>query len=495
MSERHIVIVGGGLAGLSAGCYARAAGFRTTIVEHNLALGGVCTAWSRGAYTIDGCIHWLTGGPFTRIYEELGITAAVPLRPIHHFSTYRDARDGSELRVTRDLDALSFDLRTMAPDDASEIQRLIAGAAQVAEMNPRVDRPQELATVRDNLRGLWDMRHEAGTLLHFRKPVGEWAAHLHSERLRRIVTHLVPESAPALFLLMILGYLQRGWLSRPAGGTAAFRDALIATYRRLGGEVRLNATVDEILVARKKARGVRLADGTMLSADVVISTASAPETVLRLLAGRYDARATRERMAEWPMTPPIVLASFGVAMPLTGVPAMLMVDRVDPFEMGGHVDDSLYLRICNDDPTMAPPGHAVVQALLGTDYEWWATRGTRYQAEKDLAAEIALGLIDRQLPGVRDAVRAVDIATPLTYWSMARSWRGAFEGWMPNAKAFFGHIDKRLDGLGGFYMAGQWVEPGGGVPTALASGRQVVQIVCADADRRFVGLREGEPAS
>ena len=39
MSERHVVIVGGGLAGLSAGCYARAAGLRTTVVEHNIALG------------------------------------------------------------------------------------------------------------------------------------------------------------------------------------------------------------------------------------------------------------------------------------------------------------------------------------------------------------------------------------------------------------------------------------------------------------------------
>ena len=71
MSERHVLIIGGGLSGLSTGCYARASGFRTTIVEHSLALGGVCTAWSRGPYTIDGCIQWLTGGAFDRIYEEL----------------------------------------------------------------------------------------------------------------------------------------------------------------------------------------------------------------------------------------------------------------------------------------------------------------------------------------------------------------------------------------------------------------------------------------
>lgn len=52
---------------LSAGCYARINEFDVTIVEHNLSLGGVCTAWHRGAYLVDGCIHWLTGGPFMEI--------------------------------------------------------------------------------------------------------------------------------------------------------------------------------------------------------------------------------------------------------------------------------------------------------------------------------------------------------------------------------------------------------------------------------------------
>ena len=67
MSDVKLVIIGGGLAGLSAGCYARASGFDVTIVEHNLALGGVCTAWHRGPYLVDGCIHWLAGGPFLRL--------------------------------------------------------------------------------------------------------------------------------------------------------------------------------------------------------------------------------------------------------------------------------------------------------------------------------------------------------------------------------------------------------------------------------------------
>src|SRR4051794_32694195 len=101
--DKHIVIVGGGLAGLSAGCYARASGFRTTIVEHNLELGGVCTAWPRGPYLVDGCIHWLTGGPFLRVYEELGIVPDVALRTLETWATWRDAKDGTVITITRDL--------------------------------------------------------------------------------------------------------------------------------------------------------------------------------------------------------------------------------------------------------------------------------------------------------------------------------------------------------------------------------------------------------
>jgi hypothetical protein len=97
VTSQHIIIIGGGLAGLSAGSYARASGFTTTIVEHNLALGGVCTAWSRGPYTIDGCIDWLTGGAFDRIYTELGIFPGLGRHTLDHFATYRDYRTGNYL--------------------------------------------------------------------------------------------------------------------------------------------------------------------------------------------------------------------------------------------------------------------------------------------------------------------------------------------------------------------------------------------------------------
>lgn len=481
MPDRHLVIIGGGLTGLAAGCYARASGFRTTILEHNLALGGVCTAWTRGPYVVDGCIHWLTGGPFMQLYDELGITARVPLRTLEEWATWRDLRDGTTVRITRDFDQLGAALRAISPADGDAIARMLDAADRIANLDPGVDRPPELSKVRDQLARIWDMRRSLGAVVRFRDPMGTWLpAHLKSERLRHMLLQILDGDVPALFLLMVLGYLKRGWLSRPVGGTAAFRDALVARYRELGGEVRLNATVDEILVENGRARGVRLADGSIVDADLVVSTSSMPETMLRLLGGRHGAEETRRRLEKWRLMQPVVLASFGVARPLSELPALMIASPVAPFDVGGFSNDRLYLRVCNDDPSFAPPGHSVIQTMLSTDYDWWAKRGTGYGEAKEEAARVALAQIERVVPGLRDAVRMIDVSTPLTFWKSARSWRGAYEGWIPRGENAFVHVKKTVPGVDGLYLAGQWVEPGGGVPLACMSGRQVAQLICHD---------------
>jgi phytoene desaturase len=487
MTETHVVIIGGGLAGLSAGCYLRASGFRTTIVEHHGSLGGVCAAWTRGPYTIDGCLQWLTGGAFDAIYRELGVLPRLALRTLDAFATYRDVRSGAEVRVSRDLDALARDLRVLSPEDASEIGRLVDGARRLVALKPPVHHAAEVTTFRERAQTLWGMRHELPVIEEFRAPLGAWTSDwLASEPLRRFLLRLMPAEAPVLFLLMMLGYLERGLLSRPDGGTRAFVGALVDTYRALDGQVLLDATVDEVLVEDGRARGVRLSDGTILSSDLVISTSSVPETVLRLLGGRYAGRETRARLQRWTLFPPLVLASFGVAAPFTGVPSTQIIDGIEPFSVGGRDNDHLLVRTYNDEPSFAPAGHTVVQLTLKTGYAWWATRGARYHAEKEAVAELALERLDRYMPGVRAAVQLRDVATPLTFWNAARSWSGSYEGWLPSSDALFHHLGKTLSGLSGFYMAGQWLEPGGGIPLALMSGRQVAEIVCSDEDVNFV---------
>lgn len=481
--HEHIVIIGGGLAGLAAGCYARANGFRTTILEHNIMLGGVCTAWRRDPYVVDGCIHWLTGGPFEALYRELSIIPRVRLHVLDHFASYRNVEASIEIPITRDLDGLAAALARISPADADEVRRLVRAAMQFPDLDPGIDSPEPAPSIAR----LWEARTQIGSLVHFRKHTGAWVReHLKSELLRRFCLALVGPDMPMLTLLFVLGYLGRGYLSRPEGGTAAFRDALIQTYDGLGGDSRIHTTVDEILVSGDRVAGVRLADGTQIPADLVISTSSAPETALRLLGGRYDGELTRKRLEDWKLLDPVVLVSFGVATELAGVAPTLHVDGIPPFDVGGRTNERLYLRIYNDDRSFAPVGHTVVQAMLTTTYDWWAMRGSTYGAAKDAVAEETRIRLAQHLPRFSSSVRMTDVATPLTFWHKARSWRGAYEGWLPpSGTPFFTHVDKKLRGLRGLYLAGQWVEPGGGVPLAIMSGRQVVQLICSDLARGF----------
>jgi phytoene dehydrogenase-like protein len=80
MSEKSIIIIGAGLAGLSTGCYAQMNGYQSHILEHHSQPGGVAAAWKRRDYLIDGGIHFVMGHkPGTGLYElyrQLGIVPA-----------------------------------------------------------------------------------------------------------------------------------------------------------------------------------------------------------------------------------------------------------------------------------------------------------------------------------------------------------------------------------------------------------------------------------
>lgn len=58
---KKIIIIGSGVAGISAGIYARLKGYKTVIYEMHSTCGGECTGWDRKGFHFDGCIHWLIG--------------------------------------------------------------------------------------------------------------------------------------------------------------------------------------------------------------------------------------------------------------------------------------------------------------------------------------------------------------------------------------------------------------------------------------------------
>jgi len=59
-------------------------------------------------------------------------------------------------------------------------------------------------------------------------------------------------------------------------------------------------------------------------------------------------------------------------------------------------------------------------------------------------------------------------------------------GWLPTPELLKATVPRTLPGLANFYMAGQWMLPGGGVPSCLYSGRHVLQLLCRRDKKSFL---------
>jgi phytoene dehydrogenase-like protein len=142
----------------------------------------------------------------------------------------------------------------------------------------------------------------------------------------------------------------------------------------------------------------------------------------------------------------------------------------------------LEARINNFDPAMAPPGKTVITTILEADGPYWRELRARdrgeYDAEKARIGDAVVRALDARFPGLKDQVEMVDVATPATTVRYTGNWRASFEGWLPTPGYLTKGLPRRLPGLDDFYMVGQWVQPGGGLPTGVMTAREVLQLIC-----------------
>jgi phytoene desaturase len=504
MAGKSLIIIGAGLAGLSTGCYAQMNGYRSHIYEHHTLPGGVCTAWQRGGYTLDGCIHWLMscqpGTEFRKLYDELGVFEDNRLMPVTRFASFRDETTGRCLDVTADLDRLAADMKAIAPADAGVIDELIEGSRAFTGFESGMPTPPELAGRFNGLRQMWRMRRYMPRLLRYNIPVAKFTERFKNPFLRQSVTNLFLPQMPASFLFVILGQLAAGQLGLVEGGSLNFSHAIAQRYEALGGEITYRATVEEILTesdpqqpGHDRAVGVRLADGTEARGDVVVSAADGYSTLFNMLGGRYVDQKTRQRYEQWPVFSGLLVVSLGVARQFPGEESSQQIALARPVTVGGQPVGGFMLRIFNYDATLAPPGKTVLQAMLETDFDYWndlqSRDRARYEAEKEQAAQQIIDRLEAHYPGLAAQVEMTDVATPYTFWRYSRNHRGSYEGWLMTGETLMTYIPKTLPGLTNFYMAGQWVEPGGGIPPALYSGRNLVRVLCHADGQPFVASK------
>jgi phytoene dehydrogenase-like protein len=499
MAEKSLIVIGAGLAGLAAGCYAQMNGYHTRIFEQHTRPGGVCTAWKRDGYTVDGCIHWLVGARpgtlYHSLYQEVGALEDNRLLPVQHLGQFLDQVGGQCLDVTADVDRLAGDMKALSAHDGAAIDELLEGVRAFRGRNGRAPWSRvatELLTPLDRVTQAWHRHPWHKYMRLYNRPAATFAARLHDSFLRWVLSNVLAPETPILAVLTLLAQLAEGNLATVEGGSLAFALAVARRFRELGGQIVYGAPVEEILVEQRRwgdrAAGVRLANGDTYDAHAVVSAADGFSTIFRMLGGRYANGSIHRRYKTWSLFRPLVMVSYGVAHTLPGQPSLRTIRLARPLTIGAKQVDTLTCRVL-DSPTLASEGKKVVQVTFETGFDHWndlqSRDRARYEAEKSRVAAQVLDRLEKTLPGLSAHVEMIDIATPYTFWRYTGNRRGSYEGWLLTPQHTCRAVPKTLPGLKDFYMAGQWVEPGGGIPPTLYSGRQVVQILCRRDGRPF----------
>lgn len=136
--SQSIIIIGAGIAGLSAGCYGQMNGYKTQIFALHDKPGGLCTSWKRGGYTFDGCIHRLVGSragsKLNRIWQELGAAQSRQMVDHDEFMHYRGA-EGKDFVLYTDVDRLECHMKELAPGDAKTIAEFCNGIRRLSVLD------------------------------------------------------------------------------------------------------------------------------------------------------------------------------------------------------------------------------------------------------------------------------------------------------------------------------------------------------------------------
>ena len=498
-----ILIVGAGIAGLSAGCYAQMNGFRSQIFELHSIPGGLCTSWKRRGYVFDGGVRYLSGThPNSKVHdlwEELGLLQGRRIHYYDEFTRYEGA-GGRTFIVYTDIDRLEQHMLELAPQDHDLIDDFADAVRQFTRMELPVDlTPSSLQEWRQMGQ---DMLPVLLPVLRWRNvTVREFAARFQDPLLREALPQFFqfsPPDFPMMLLLSTLANMNDHEAGYPIGGSLAFAQDLARRYEALGGQIHYKSRVRKVLVEsgsrreHDRAVGVRLEDGSEHRADVVLSAADGRSTLYDLLEGRYLDETRRRYYQDLPASKSLIQISLGVARDFSQEPPSVDFPLRRPIVLGNVPHSRLVLKHYSFDPSMAPPGYSVLSIWCEADYDYWkALRAERkqYRAAKAKVGEQVIAALEERYPGLGQDIEVVDVATPVTYERYTANWRGAFAGWALTTRKMSmmmgTGMDKTLPGLDDFYMIGQWVEPGGNVELSVASGRDVIKDICGELEQEF----------
>lgn len=495
---KKVVIIGGGISGMTTGIYLQLNGYDTLIVEKNAVPGGACTGCERSGCYIDGCIHWMTGvNPGSSYYDLWRDTGAIDDNTEIYFQddfARFDFGGGRGFTVWADVDRLQAELLAFAPEDEKEIRRFCKLVRRFQRIEGPVDKPVDHMSLPRLIKVAVTMGGDYYWVSRMSK-VGcaEYAKKFRNEYLRSFFESYMAPGYNLMSMLYMLAHVTAHNGGIPIGGSRPLAERMAKRYTSLGGKFRLGAEAERVRIEGRRATGVELAGGEFIPADWVVSSVAAEHCLKKLLGGRYPVRKIDDRLGDRKTYPiyTYTTAVFRADADLSDKPLGAHVHFDEPITLDREYR-AVTLRNYSYDKTMKrPAGTSVLQAgILGGDdmYFWWKRKkedGT-YKAAKEAFAADVLRIAEERYPEYRGRLTVIDVITPCTYERYLNSRHGSFQGFVHTAAGKSLSEKGVIKGLDNFLLSGQCIFHSGGMPPAAITGRFAAQRICKRDGKKFI---------
>jgi phytoene desaturase len=482
MNQKAVLVIGAGIGGVTAATHLAKAGLHVTVVEKNGQPGGRC-----GRLVRDG--HWFDTGPTLLVmrplyeaeFRALGTSLPERLELRQVDPTYRLVfDDGSQLALTSDMASMRQQLEAIEPGSFNGLQRYLQEGGRHYRLvldnlvNRDFRRASDFFRVQD-----------VGLLFRLKPFVNHhrnMAAYFAASRLKSAFTFqdlyvgLSPFEAPATFSMLPYTEVAHGvWY--PSGGMYSIVETLVDLARDAGVQFRFGSAVSRINTSGKRARGVSLADGSEIEADVVLANADLPYVYQHLLP---DTRLAKT-MARKQFSCSAVSFLWGVdrTYDALGPHTLFLADDYRANftsivrDLSLPTNPSLYVHApARLDPSMAPPGQDTVTAIVPVGH--LSEDGTQdWEKARDRAREHvfrrlrALGITD-----IEAHIKFEESYTPVSWAERHNLAKGSTHGLSHKLSqmAYF-RPSNRHRRYRNLYFVGASTHPGTGVPITMVSGR------------------------
>ncbi|SHN59391.1 phytoene desaturase family protein [Desulfitobacterium chlororespirans] len=493
-----LVIIGGGIAGLSAGIFAQKNGFASMILEKNHVLGGECTGWDRQGYHIDGCIHWLVGTkkgtPIHELWTSVGALDGVEIYHQESFLTFEHA-SGAAVHLYRDLERLKSSWLELSPQDAEAIDDFCQAIEQLQSYEIPVEKPRDLLGPLEKVKLMMAMKDAGLIMRKFGKmSLKEYAKTFKHPALRETLASFLPDGYSASSVFFALAAFTKGQASIPYGGSKKFAQRMAERYLSLGGRIETSCEAIGLHKEGSKVSGVICSNGQTFAADYFIAACDAHVLYERLLKGKYpdpDFQKRYNNPTDYPLGSEIHIA-IGYEGTMEEIPRTLRFP-VAPFKVNETTIDYLTITHYSYEPDFAPAGCTLLICSINqfpADYDQWhalAEDPGSYRREKSRVGEEVIRAIAMRFPQMQGKLSLLDVATPKTFERYCNAYRGAFMSFLPTVSGTMMSHTGRIKGLQNLFLSGQWLQPPGGLPVALITGKDTIMRLCKIKKQPFIG--------